>query len=51
MKEKKNNTPFHSIYFLDHSLVENSDTPSEEVIKKREELEQQLKEAYKQLNV
>lgn len=51
MKEMKNNNPIHSIYFLEHSLVEYSDNPSEEVIKKRNELKQQLKEAYKQLNI
>lgn len=51
MKKTKSNTPLNSIYLLEHSLVEYSDTPSEEIIKKRRELKQQLKEAYKQFNI
>lgn len=50
MNTNNNNDFIHTIYFLEHSFAEYPDCPSEEVIKKRKELEQQLKNEYQILN-
>lgn len=50
MNTINNNNFIHTIYFLEHTLGEYPDYPSEEVIKKRKELEQQLKNEYHNLN-
>lgn len=50
MNTNNNNDFIHTIYFLEHLFAEYPDSPSEEVIKKRKELEQQLKNEYWALN-
>lgn len=49
MKSFNNSDYTSSLYFLEYTLYEYPDVPSEKVIKKRAELQQQLEDTYESL--